>query len=201
MHEASSPSASPDSTETSTDNNLFAPLFKSAPIGRLVSILCVHLARVRSPCSMAMLWMAFCHEVRFRWEHKVALPHMNQYVPGLDPSPLEMKERNRCLTTLGVKADHAAYWHGPSLSEHASVVVQSDAEFPGDHHCLVGQKLQVRWTTIRGMVSFRSFTGCVFRPLTMELTFILRRNDRLSICALTWRQRWKPNDSKENKRS
>jgi hypothetical protein len=147
--EASPPSSSsPNPNRSSTDNsNLFAPLFKSAPIGRLVNILCVHLARVRSPCSMAMLWMAFCHEVRVRWEHRVALPHINHYVPGLDPSPLEMKERNRCLTALGVKADHAAYWHCTSLSESASVVVQPDTEFPGDHHCLVGQKLQVRWTT------------------------------------------------------
>jgi len=122
--------------------NAFAPLFKSAPIGRLVSILCVHMARVRSPCSMAMLWMAFCHEVRMRWEHRIPLPHMN-YVEALDPSPLKMKERNRGLGSLGVKAEHAAFWHGPPTSRSSSSDLQPDIEFPGDHHCLIGQKLQV----------------------------------------------------------
>lgn len=126
-----------NNNSSSSNNNPFAPLFKSAPLGRLVSILCVHMARLRSPCSMSMIWIAFCHEVRMRWEHRAALPHMN-YVDGLDPSPLELEERNRCLTTLGVKADQAAYWH---CSESDSSV--HDTEFPGDHHCLIGQKLQV----------------------------------------------------------
>jgi hypothetical protein len=128
--------------------NTFAPLFKSAPIGRLVSILCVHMARLRSPCSMAMLWMAFCHEVRIRWEHRLSLPHMNQ-VPGLDPSPMEMKERNQGLTTLGVKAEQAGYWQGPattntSTTSRSTDTTPPDVDFPGDHHCLIGQKLQVR---------------------------------------------------------
>jgi hypothetical protein len=200
--EASPTSSSPhNSNKTSPDNsNLFAPLFKAAPIGRLVSILCVHLARARSPCSMAMLWMAFCHEVRVRWEHRVALPHMNDYIPGLDPSPLEMKERNRCLTTLGGKADHAAYWHGPSLSERASVAVQPDTEFPGDHHCLIGQKLQVCWTTIhKDDVLVLPWTCVSF--VYIGLIIISHRHGRLSIFALTWRHRWKPNDSIENKRN
>ena len=85
-----------ESTPGNSNHHAFAPLFKSAPLGRLVSILCVHMARLRSPCSISMLWIAFCHEVRMRWEHRMPLPHMN-YVEGLDPSPLDLKERNRCL--------------------------------------------------------------------------------------------------------
>jgi len=133
------------SSSTPTKNNVFAPLFKSAPMGRLVSILFVHMARIRSPCSMAMLWTAFCHEVRMRWEHGILLPHMN-HVPGLDPSALEMKERNKCLNALGVKAERAAYWHGPpapSSPRRSNDVEQLAVQFPGDHHCLIGQKLQV----------------------------------------------------------
>ena len=120
----------------------FRPLFKSAPIGRLVSILCVHMARVRSPCSMAMLWIAFCHEVRMRWDRRIPLPHM-KHVPEMDPSPLDMKERNRSLGSLGVKAEHAAFWHEQLPSDKSYITSQPDTIFPGDHHCLIGQKLQV----------------------------------------------------------
>mgnify|MGYP005847302801 CR=1 FL=1 len=134
------------SSQNALDNgggvNPFAPLFKSAPVGRLVSILCAHMARLRSPCSMAMLWLAFCHEVRIRWEHRVQLPHMN-YIPGLDPSPTEIKRRNQGLTSLGLKAHHAAFWHGNEASKGGDTTGHSIADFPGDHHCLIGQKLLV----------------------------------------------------------
>ena len=133
--------------------NTFKPLFKSAPIGRLVSILCVHMARVRSPCSMAMLWIAFCHEVRMRWDHRILLPHMN-YIPEIDPSPSDMKERNRSLGSLGVKAERAAFWHEQPPSDKSSTTTQSDTMFPGDHHCLIGQKLQVRIVPIAVIVHF-----------------------------------------------
>ncbi|CAB9500342.1 Rab3 GTPase-activating protein catalytic subunit [Seminavis robusta] len=142
-HESVSHNSSvPAGSAGKNGENLFIPLFKSAPLGRLVSILCIHSARVRSPCSMAMLWMAFCHEVRFRWENRMTLPHLN-HVPGLDPSSLEMKERNKSLSTLATKAEQAAYWHGPPLSKGSCAMVEPDTEFPGDHHCLIGQKLQV----------------------------------------------------------
>ncbi|CAB9500581.1 Rab3 GTPase-activating protein catalytic subunit [Seminavis robusta] len=107
---------------------LLEPLFQSAPIGRLLSDLCARMAQLRTPCSMALLWSTFCHELRHRWGSREPLPHMS-FVPGLDPSPTVLAERRK-WSTIGVKADLAAF-------------LNCSEPDPDDQHCLIGQKLQV----------------------------------------------------------
>jgi hypothetical protein len=114
---------------SSSNNPLLAPLFKSAPIGRLVSDLCTRMAQLRTPCSMALVWSTFCNVLRNRWDAREPLPNMS-FVPGLDPSPAVLLERRK-VHNIGVKADLAACLH---CSEPD----------PDDQHCLIGQKLQVR---------------------------------------------------------
>ena len=111
------------------EDSLLAPFFQSAPLGRLVSELLVRMARLRAPCSMALVWSTFCNELRQRWDAREPLPHM-KYVPGLDPSPQALKER-RQVSTIGLKAELAAIWG-------------STEPDPDGQHCIIGQKLQVR---------------------------------------------------------
>lgn len=108
---------------------LLAPLFQAAPVGRLLSDLFARMAKLRTPCSMAMVWSMFCSELRQRWDMREPLPQMN-FVPGLDPSPTELANRRK-VSTIGVKAELAA-----SLN--------CSEPDPDDQHCLIGQKLQVR---------------------------------------------------------
>lgn len=117
----------------STDDTLgpFAPFPKSAPPGRLLSLLFLSMSRLHAPSSMALVWKNFVNELRARWDMREALPNMS-YVPGLDPSPEELNTM-QCVTTLGLKANHAAFVH---CSEPD----------PDDTNCLIGQKLQVSCT-------------------------------------------------------
>lgn len=50
--------------------------------GGLLSLLCLHLARLRSPCHMALVWHLFCLRLRRHWELREPLPNMN--VTSLD---------------------------------------------------------------------------------------------------------------------
>ena len=102
------------------------PLDKAAPPGRLLSLLFVHMARVRSPSSMVMVWVVFCQELRRRWDARESLPNMN-YVPALDPPP--HGTTRRCFSSGG-RGSLAAQIH-------------SSEPDPDDNHCLIGQKLQV----------------------------------------------------------
>lgn len=77
---------------------------------------------------MALVWVKFVNELRSHWDVRESLPNMG-YVPGLDPLPEELNTK-RCLTTIGLKADYAAF-------------VNSSEPDPDDGHCLIGQKLQV----------------------------------------------------------
>jgi Rab3 GTPase-activating protein catalytic subunit len=109
---------------------VWQPLLKSAPPGRLLSLLFVHMARVRSPSSMAMVWIAFVQELRRRWEARESLPNLN-FVPGLDPPPYaHCSQARQCWSTVGGAA-------------HLSAHVHSSEPDPDDFHCLIGQKLQV----------------------------------------------------------
>lgn len=101
---------------------------KSAPPGRLVSLLFLHMARLRSPSSMSLLWMSFIEELRTRWDHRDSLPNMG-HVPGLDPSP-DLQTKKKGISTIGTKANYSAY-------------INSSEPEPDDSYCLVGQKLQV----------------------------------------------------------
>ena len=122
-------SSFPTSPEDSfIDKDLFAPFKKSAPPGRLVSILFAHMAKLRALSSIALVWGIFVQEIRRRWESRESLPNM-QYIAGLDPHPLELYGK-RCFSTIGIKANFAAYLNC------------SEPE-PDDYHCLIGQKLQV----------------------------------------------------------
>jgi len=130
---------------SSTSPPLLAPLFKSAPIGRLLSDLCVRMAHLRTPCSMSMVWTAFCAELRHRWDMREPLPQMN-FIPGLDPSPAALAEQHK-VSTIGVKADLAAF-------------LNSTEPDPDAQHCLIGQKLQVcRWVYF-GVVATRNRGDC-----------------------------------------
>ena len=101
---------------------------KSAPPGRLVSLLFLQMTRLRAPSSMALLWVSFIAELRHYWDARECLPNMG-HVPGLDPSP-DRLTKNRGFSTIGLKADYAAFVH-------------SSEPDPDDSYCLIGQKLQV----------------------------------------------------------
>ncbi|KAL3944147.1 MAG: hypothetical protein SGBAC_001794 [Bacillariaceae sp.] len=122
--------AFPDSPGSFFNDNdgMYAPFKKSAPFGRLVSVLFAELAKLRSLSSMALVWGVFVDELRRRWEMRESLPNM-QFVPGLDPHPSKMYE-DRKLSSIALKADLAAF---RNCSEPD----------PDDYNCLIGQKLQV----------------------------------------------------------
>jgi hypothetical protein len=110
------------------DHDYLFPFRKTAPVGRLLSSLFAHMARLRALSSVALVWRVFCHELRRRFDAKESLPNM-QYVPGLDPHPLDLYEK-RCFSTIGLKATFSAFLN----------CTEPD---PDDFNCLVGQKLQV----------------------------------------------------------
>ena len=120
----------PEESFVSPDDNRgpFAPFPKAAPPGRLLSLLFLNMSRLHAPSSMALVWINFVNELRSRWDLRESLPNMN-YVPALDPSPEDLNVM-RCLTTIGLKADHAAF-------------VYCSEPDPDDNSCLIGQKLQV----------------------------------------------------------
>jgi hypothetical protein len=122
--------AFPDSPEDAftEKDGLFSPFRKSAPWGRLVSVLFAEMARLRALSSMALVWGVFVDELRRRWEMRESLPNM-QYVPGLDLHPLHLYE-HRNFSSIGVKANFAAF-------------LNCSEPDPDDYHCLIGQKLQV----------------------------------------------------------
>jgi Rab3 GTPase-activating protein catalytic subunit len=121
-----------------SESDVFSPFRKSAPYGRLLSVLFSHMAKLRALSSMALVWVAFVQELRRRWEARESLPNM-QYVPGLDPHPLVLYEQ-RSFSTIGLKANFAAFLHC------------SEAD-PDDYHCLIGQKLQVFNLGVEGLVA------------------------------------------------
>lgn len=110
------------------EHDFLFPLRKAAPSGRLLSALFAHMARLRSLSSVALVWRVFCQELRRRWDSRESLPNM-QYIPGLDPHPLDLYEK-RCFSTIGLKASYAAFLN----------CTEPD---PDDYNCLIGQKLQV----------------------------------------------------------
>ncbi|KAG7347273.1 Rab3 GTPase-activating protein catalytic subunit [Nitzschia inconspicua] len=110
------------------EHDLLSPFRKSAPCGRLLSVLFAHMARLRALSSVALVWRVFCQELRRRWNAKESLPNM-QYVAGLDPHPLDLYEK-RSFSTIGHKANFAAFLN----------CTEPD---PDDYNCLIGQKLQV----------------------------------------------------------
>ena len=126
--------------DNAAPKDLFAPLPKSAPAGRLLSILFVHMSRLRSPASMALVWTYFVHDLQKRFYSRTSLPNMS-YIAGIDPSP-NMINTKQCFSTSGlrVKAENSAFVH---CSEPQ----------PDDMHCLIGQKLQVFNIGIESLVA------------------------------------------------
>jgi Rab3 GTPase-activating protein catalytic subunit len=109
----------------------YRPFAKAAPPGRLVSLLFTHMARVRSPSSVALVWLVFVQELRRRLHSRESLPNMN-FVPGLDPPPHTCSNHtNSHFANVGVKAN-------------LSGQIYSSEPDPDSCHCLIGQKLQVR---------------------------------------------------------
>lgn len=126
-----------DTKSRETSLNFWKPLLKSAPPGRLLSLLCFHMARVRSPSSMAIVWSVFVEELRRRWDARESLPNMN-FVAGLD------------LTVESVAKDYSIprvasrqYFESIGTKANLSALVHSLEPDPDDFHCLIGQKLQV----------------------------------------------------------
>jgi hypothetical protein len=124
--------------EAFSEKDVFSPFRKSAPYGRLLSVLFGHMAKLRALSSMALVWGVFVQELRRRWEARESLPNM-QYVPGLDPHPLVLYEK-RCYSTIGLKANFAAF-------------LNCSEPDPDDYHCLIGQKLQVFNLGVEGLVA------------------------------------------------
>mmetsp|Transcript_16829 Transcript_16829/g.38871 ORF Transcript_16829/g.38871 Transcript_16829/m.38871 type:complete len:1574 (+) Transcript_16829:146-4867(+) len=119
----------PSSPETHyNEDDFLTPFRKSAPWGRLLSVLFAHMARLRSLPSMALVWRVFCQELRRRWHERESLPNM-QYVAGLDPHPSDLKIQ-RCFSTIEPKASYSAF-------------LNCSEPDPDDYNCLIGQKLQV----------------------------------------------------------
>ena len=117
---------SPDRYRNEYD--VLSPFHKSAPWGRLLSVLFAHMARLRSIPSMALVWRVFCQELRRRWDERESLPNM-QYVAGLDPHPEDLKIQ-RCFSTIEPKASFSAF-------------LNCSEPDPDDYNCVIGQKLQV----------------------------------------------------------
>lgn len=125
----SPPSSMSGSECASYDDPLSRPLLAAAPPGRLLSLLFVQMARVRSPSSIALVWTVFVEELRRRWENRESLPNM-KHVLGLDP-PAETLHVKRCISTSRDK------------KASLSALLETEPD-PDDFHCLIGQKLQVR---------------------------------------------------------
>ena len=108
------------------DDDVWKPIPHSAPPGRLLSLLFLHMARVRSPSSMAMVWTVFCQELRRRWDARESLPNM-QVVSALDQQTDKVL---RCFSSVGARGSLAAQ-------------INSSEPDPDSNYCLIGQKLQV----------------------------------------------------------
>lgn len=139
-----------DATNASNESpgktwNGWKPLRKSAPPGRLLSLLFLQMGRVRSPSSMALVWSIFVDELRRRLDSRESLPNMN-YIPGLDPPLIEPKDvdstsaSRSCFLSVGTKA-------------HLAAMVHSTEPDPDDLHCLIGQKLQVFNLCLEAMIA------------------------------------------------
>jgi Rab3 GTPase-activating protein catalytic subunit len=128
---------SDDSKSHEMSLNFWKPLLKSAPPGRLLSLLCFHMARVRSPSSMAIVWSVFVEELRRRWDARESLPNMN-YIPGLDV-PMDSIVQDR--SSSGVASRQR--FESIGTKANLSALVHSSEPDPDDFHCLIGQKLQV----------------------------------------------------------
>ena len=106
----------------------FDCLPKSAPPGRLLSLLFFQMSKLRSPSAMAQVWLTFVADVRERWDNRETLPNM-MYIPGLDRTPDETS-RMRSSSTISLKADNSAF-------------LNSSEPDPDQSYCLIGQKLQI----------------------------------------------------------
>jgi hypothetical protein len=121
MKESSSwSSSSLAATETEQTRSEYC-LPNSAPPGRLLSLLFTHMARVRSPANMALIWLTFVQELRWKWANRERLPIM-QGARGLDPACSTLKQ---CDSREGTGR--------PRI----------DLADPDGLHCLIGQKLLV----------------------------------------------------------
>lgn len=75
----------------------------SAPVGRLVSLIAMSMARLESLQEMSVLWVDICALVRQHWDQRKALPHMDviRILDGRTGGELDHPDRRLCL--LGQK--------------------------------------------------------------------------------------------------
>jgi len=103
------------------------PLRKAAPPARLLSLLCLHMARVRLPSSMMMVWHTFVQELRSRWDCREILPNM-RLVQGIDSPCTQLSSSGAAIRTKN--ADFAGH-------------LNCSEPDPDESNCLIGQKLQL----------------------------------------------------------
>lgn len=165
--------------ELFNEHDLLSPFRKSAPWGRLVSVLFAHMARLRALSSVALVWRVFCEELRRRWNAKESLPNM-QYVAGLDPHPIELYEK-RCFSSIGHKANFVAF-------------LNCTEPEPDDFNCLIGQKLQVFNLGVECIVAsellenevLENFLGAGQLPASLHLeTEVIEGRDVPSVASTT----------------
>jgi hypothetical protein len=97
------------------EHDLHSTFRKTAPWGRLVSVLLAHKARLRALPSVALVWCVFSQELGRRWNANESLPNMHYM---------------RSFTSSG----HKEKFFG---------VLNCLQPNPDDFNCLIGQKLQV----------------------------------------------------------
>ena len=138
-----SSSSKDDTQDKSSVHSLLKPLPKAAPFGRLFSILCVYISRVRSPSSMVQVFGTFVQELRRRWDFRELLPNMQTPLWGFDWD----QEPTTSASSASAAPSTARYLglgggkYGPQSPVSSSLDQQM--ELPTDYHCLIGQKLQV----------------------------------------------------------
>ena len=125
--------------------NGWKALRKSAPPGRLLSLLFLQMGRVRSPSSMALVWSVFVDELRRRLDSRESLPNMN-FIPGFDPPLGEPSDADSTSASR-------SFFPSVGAKAHLAALVNSTEPDPDDIHCLIGQKLQVFNLCLEAMIS------------------------------------------------
>ena len=118
---------------------LFEPLAKAAPYGRLFSILCAYISRVRSPSSMTRVFCTFVRELRRKWDFRESLPNMMDHLPGFD----SIKSQSEITSSNNEHPNEDPFSVPPSFTVYLGNQGDDSACLSNEYHCLIGQKLQV----------------------------------------------------------
>jgi hypothetical protein len=89
------------------EHDLHSTFRKTAPWGRLVSVLLAHKARLRALPSVALVWCVFSQELGRRWNANESLPNMH-YIQGWIRILLKFKRSAR-LPPLVTKRNFSVF--------------------------------------------------------------------------------------------